>query len=100
MDWQPNEDAILHFVETILPRLRDRRPDVNLTIVGRNPSPRVRALAESDQRIAVTGQVADVRPYISTAAATIVPLRIGGGTRLKILESMAMGRPVVSTTIG
>jgi glycosyltransferase involved in cell wall biosynthesis len=100
MDWQPNEDAILHFVETILPRLRDQRPQVNLTIVGRNPSPRVRSLADKDHRIAVTGQVPDVRPYIRSAAATIVPLRIGGGTRLKILESMAMGRPVVSTTIG
>jgi hypothetical protein len=76
MDWHPNEDAILHFVEAILPRLRDHRPEVSLTIVGRNPSLRLRSLAERDQRIIVTGQVPDVRPYISNAAATIVPLVI------------------------
>jgi sugar transferase (PEP-CTERM/EpsH1 system associated) len=100
MDWQPNEDAVVHFVEAILPRLRERRPEAIFTIVGRNPSLRLRALAGKDERIIVTGRVPDVRPYIGSAAATVVPLRIGGGTRLKILESMAMGRPVVSTTIG
>src|SRR5205085_9753637 len=75
-------------------------PDVKLTVVGRNPTARLLALTEADRRIMVTGRVDDVRPYIDRAAAYVVPLRIGGGTRLKIYEAMAMAKPVISTTIG
>ncbi|HKP12334.1 MAG TPA: glycosyltransferase [Blastocatellia bacterium] len=100
MDWLPNEDGICHFAETTLPLIAEAVPDVKLTVVGRNPTARLLALAEADPRITVTGRVEDVRPYIDRAAAYVVPLRIGGGTRLKIYEAMAMGKPVVSTTVG
>ena len=100
MDWLPNDDGICFFIEKILPRLAQARPDVRLTVVGRNPTARLRQMAAADPRITVTGRVDDVRPYIDRAAAYVVPLRIGGGTRLKIYEAMAMARPVVSTTVG
>ena len=99
MDWFPNEDAVVYFVETILPRITQVRPNVTLTIVGRRPSKRIMALADG-QRIHVTGTVDDVRPYVREAPVYIVPLRVGGGTRIKIFEALALGRAVVSTTIG
>ena len=99
MDWMPNEDAIKWFVQDILPLVRARVPDVTLTVVGRDPPASIRALA-GDPAITVTGSVPDVRPYIERAAAFIVPIRIGGGTRLKIFEAMATGRAVVSTRVG
>jgi glycosyltransferase involved in cell wall biosynthesis len=100
MDWMPNEDAILYFTREILPRIELAVPDVTLRIVGRNPSARLAALAASNRRIILTGSVEDVRPYINHGTASIVPIRIGGGTRLKIFEAMAMERPVISTSIG
>ena len=99
MDWHPNEDAILYFSDAILPRIRAQVPDVTVTVVGRNPSAHLRAVAER-VGIVVTGTVDDVRPYIDEAAVYIVPLRAGGGTRLKIFEALAMGKAVVSTTVG
>jgi polysaccharide biosynthesis protein PslH len=99
MDWLPNEDAMLFFVRDVLPLIRAEEPDVRLSIVGRAPTPAVKKLAD-DAGIRVTGRVDDVRPYMRDAAVYIVPLRIGGGTRLKIFEAMAMGKAVVSTTIG
>jgi glycosyltransferase involved in cell wall biosynthesis len=99
MDWHPNEDAVLHFVDTILPRIRAEVPDVSFTVVGRNPTARVRALAEQPG-IHITGTVDDVRPSIAQGSVYVVPLRAGGGTRLKIFEALAMARPVVSTTVG
>jgi polysaccharide biosynthesis protein PslH len=100
MDWMPNEDAIVYFSEEILPLIAARTPQVQLNVVGRNPGNRLAALARANPRIQVTGRVDDVRPYIDSAAAYIVPIRIGGGTRLKIYEAMAMAKPVISTTIG
>jgi glycosyltransferase involved in cell wall biosynthesis len=100
MDWLPNEDAIQWFTSEILPRIKQRLPDFKLTVVGRNPYPSLLELAKRESGIEVTGRVPDVRPYIERAAAYVVPIRIGGGTRLKIYEAMAMGRPLVSTTIG
>ena len=100
MDWMPNEDAIIFFTEKILPRITRHIPDIALTVVGRNPSRRLKAIAESNSRIKVTGRVDDVRPFIDAASAYVVPLRVGGGTRLKIYEAMAMGKPVLSTTVG
>ena len=99
MDWLPNEDGMVYFVRDILPRIRAAEPGVSLSIVGREPTPTVRRLAEQ-AGIEVTGRVDDVRPQIATADVYVVPLRIGGGTRLKIFEAMAMGKAVVSTTIG
>jgi sugar transferase (PEP-CTERM/EpsH1 system associated) len=100
MDWMPNEDGITWFAEDVLPRIHAHLPDVTLTVVGRNPPSRVRALAARDRRIRVTGSVPDVRPYMEAGAVFVVPLRVGGGTRLKIFEAMAMGRPLASTSIG
>jgi glycosyltransferase involved in cell wall biosynthesis len=100
MDWLPNQDAICYFVRDILPRVKRRVPDVTLTVVGRDPSPAVAELGRSDPAIRVTGYVEDVRPHIERAAGYIVPLRIGGGTRLKIYEALAMEKPVVSTSLG
>ena len=100
MDWLPNQDAMRYFIDDILPIVRQRIPDVHLTIVGRNPYPSLIELAQRDPGITVTGRVDDVRGYIEEAVAFIVPIRIGGGTRLKIYEAMAMETPVISTTIG
>jgi polysaccharide biosynthesis protein PslH len=100
MDWLPNEDAMQYFIDAILPRVRLAIPDVRLTVVGRNPYPRLLELARRDPSITVTGRVEDVRPYIERAAAFVVPLRIGGGTRLKLYEAMGMEKPVISTSIG
>jgi len=98
MEYRPNIDAVLYFCEQILPLIKTEIPQAELYIVGLNPGPEVLALAGPG--VYVTGPVADVRPYYSQCAACIVPLRAGGGTRLKILESMSLGRPVVSTSIG
>jgi polysaccharide biosynthesis protein PslH len=100
MDWLPNEDAIQYFTREILPRIRETLPDVVLTVVGRNPYPSLVELSRRDASVVVTGRVEDVRPYMERAAAYIVPIRIGGGTRLKIYEAMAMEKPIVSTTVG
>ncbi len=100
MDWMPNIDGIQWFVEEVLPLIRKRRPDCSLTIAGRRPTPEIQRLANNNSRIQVTGTVSDIRPYLWNSAVSIVPLRIGGGTRLKIYEAMAARIPVVSTTIG
>lgn len=100
MDWLPNEDAIQYFVEQVLPRIRASVPDVSLVVVGRNPSSGLVELSRRQPSIVVTGRVDDVRRFMERAAVYIVPIRIGGGTRLKIFEAMAMERPVVSTTVG
>jgi glycosyltransferase involved in cell wall biosynthesis len=99
MDWHPNEDAVCYFVETILPRIRAEFPNVSFTIIGRNPSARVRELT-AQPGIAVTGTVDDVRPAIAEGSVYVVPLRAGSGTRIKIFEALAMGQAVVSTTVG
>jgi polysaccharide biosynthesis protein PslH len=100
MDWMPNEDGILYFVNEVLPRIRAEFPTVALRLVGRSPSARIRALAEGNHGVQVTGRVEDIRPFVHEAEVYVVPLRIGGGTRLKIFEAMAMGKAVVSTTVG
>jgi glycosyltransferase involved in cell wall biosynthesis len=100
MDWLPNEDGIRYFTDQIMPRIKQSVPDVTLTVVGRDPYPSLVELSKRDPSVTVTGRVDDVRPYMEEAAVYIVPLRIGGGTRLKIYEAMAMEKPVVSTTIG
>jgi glycosyltransferase involved in cell wall biosynthesis len=99
MDWLPNEDGMVYFVRDVLPLIRRHEPTATLSIVGRAPTPAIARLA-SEEGVEVTGRVDDVRPHMAAGAVYIVPLRIGGGTRLKIFEAMAMGKPVVSTTIG
>jgi glycosyltransferase involved in cell wall biosynthesis len=98
MDYHANIDAALWFAREVWPRLEARVPDLRFIIVGRNPDPRVKALAAA--RITVTGTVDDVRPYYARALAVVAPLRVGSGTRLKILEAMAAAVPVVSTSLG
>lgn len=100
MDWLANIDGVAWFVNEVLPRIRHRRPDSSFGIIGRSPPASIQALADKDPRIFVTGTVPDVRPYLWGSAVSVVPLRIGGGTRLKIYESMAARVPVVSTRIG
>lgn len=100
MDWLPNIDAMQFFVKEILPLIRRAQPGVSLTIAGREPPRELRELSRRDPKIIATGTVPDVRPYLWSSLVSIVPLRIGGGTRLKIYESMAARVPVVSTTIG
>ncbi|MCA1615399.1 MAG: glycosyltransferase [Acidobacteria bacterium] len=100
MDWLPNEDAIRYFTKEIMPLVRGEVPDVSLTVVGRDPFPGLVELARRDSSVVVTGRVEDVRPYMERAAGYVVPIRVGGGTRLKIYEAMAMGQAVVSTTVG
>ena len=99
MDWYPNEDAILYFIEAILPRIRREVPGISLAVVGRDPSSRLRAVGAA-AGVRVTGTVGDVRPYVAEAAVYVVPLRVGGGTRLKIFEALAMAKAVVATRIG
>jgi glycosyltransferase involved in cell wall biosynthesis len=99
MDWLPNVDGITWFAAEVLPLLRRELP-VKIWVVGRKPSAAVTALGQRHPEIEVTGTVDDVRPYLGRARVVIVPLRIGGGTRMKIFEAMAMGKPVVSTRVG
>ncbi len=99
MDYHANVDAVVYFAESIWPSLHAAHPDLEFKIVGRNPVAAVKTLA-AKPGIVVTGSVPDVRPYYREALASVVPLRVGGGTRLKILEAMAAGTPVVSTALG
>jgi sugar transferase (PEP-CTERM/EpsH1 system associated) len=99
MDYHANIDAAISFARQVWPAIHKRKPDLIFTIVGRNPSPSVKALANL-AGIEVTGTVADVRPFYREAIAAVVPLRVGGGSRLKILEAMAAGVPVISSRLG
>lgn len=98
MDWEANMDAVEYFCRQIFPGVLTAFPDARFQIVGRNPHPRVKNLASSS--VEVTGTVPSVAEYLRNATIVIVPLRIGGGTRLKIFEAMAMGKALISTSIG
>jgi glycosyltransferase involved in cell wall biosynthesis len=100
MDWTPNVEAMEYFIRDVLPLIRRHKPDCAVAIVGRSPGKRILELAERDSKIRVTGTVPDVRPYLWGSRVAIVPLRAGGGTRIKIFEAMAAGVPVVSTSVG
>ena len=99
MDFRPNVDAVLWFCHEVLPLVLEQMPDVRFYIVGQKPHRRILRLAD-DPAVTVTGYVDDVRSYIAGACVYVVPLRIGGGTRLKVLEAMAMSKPIVSTSLG
>jgi glycosyltransferase involved in cell wall biosynthesis len=98
IDYHPNTDALLFFLNDVFPRLVARYPSLRLGIVGRKPPESI--AAHRSTSVEVTGVVEDVRPWLDRADVVIVPLRIGGGTRLKILEAMAMGKAIVSTVVG
>ena len=98
LGWKPNVDGALWLGRKVWPLVRAARPDARLLLVGRQPAPAVRDLAGPD--IDVTGTVPDVQPFLAQARCTLAPLLAGGGSRLKILESLAAGRPVVSTRVG
>jgi len=99
MDYPPNIDAVLWLAESVLPEVRRRLPNFTFRVVGSRADPRVLALADRPG-VEVLGQVEDIRPHLAQSLALVVPLRSGGGTRLKILQAMAMGRPVISTAVG
>jgi glycosyltransferase involved in cell wall biosynthesis len=98
MDWEANVDAVDYFCRDIWPAILAAVPSARFSIVGRNPHPRVQRLASDT--VTVTGAVPSVIEYLREAALLVVPHRVGGGTRLKIFEAMAAGKPVVSTSVG
>jgi glycosyltransferase involved in cell wall biosynthesis len=100
MDWLPNEDGMVFFIEQVLPLIRLQVPEVLLRVVGRKPSRRLQELAAREPKVELTGWVDDVRPYLAEGEVCIVSLRIGGGTRLQFFEAMAMGQAFVYTSIG
>lgn len=100
MDWMPNIECVEYFANDIFSLIQDKHPNARFRIIGRDPAPSVRGLAEGNDAIEVTGTVDDVRPHLDACEVLVVPLRSGGGTRIKIFEAMAQGVPVVSTTIG
>ena len=100
MDWMPNIDGANYFAREVLPLIWQKMPNCTFAIVGRSPTANIRAMAEREVRIQVTGTVRDIRPWLWGSRVSIVPLRIGGGTRLKIYEAMAAGTPVISTRVG
>ena len=100
MDWLPNVDAVVYFLSEVLPLIRHKLPGATFTIAGRSPDARVLKAVQGLDGVCVTGQVEDMRPYLWGSKLSVVPIRIGGGTRLKIYECMAAGVPVVSTTVG
>ena len=99
MDFRPNVDAVLWFAAEVLPLIRRQAPETRFWIVGQNPHARLAPLAD-EPGVQVTGWVEDQRPYIAAAGVYVIPLRIGGGTRLKVLEAMAMSKAIVSTALG
>jgi glycosyltransferase involved in cell wall biosynthesis len=99
MDWFPNEDAAIYFIEEILPIIQTKCQNLKFYVVGQSPTERLKRYGNRPG-VVVTGRVDDVKPYFARATVYVVPLRIGGGTRLKILEALAMGKAVVSTSVG
>jgi glycosyltransferase involved in cell wall biosynthesis len=100
MDWEANIDGVRYFIELVWPRVRAVSPQARFLVVGRNPPPALLHLGRSCPGVTFTGFVDDVRPYVREAQVAVIPLRVGGGTRIKAFEAMAMGCPVVSTTVG
>ena len=100
LDYDPCEKGVWYFCDKILPLIKHQIPDVRFVAIGRNPSKRLQVIATANSGITLTGRVEDIRPFIYRARVFVVPLLSGSGTRLKILEAMAMGIPVVTTSIG
>jgi glycosyltransferase involved in cell wall biosynthesis len=100
MDWYPNEDGVIWFLNEVYPLIRKQAANVSFKIIGRNPSAHLSAAVARLPEVELTGRVEDVRPFLAEAEVIVVPLRAGGGTRIKIPEAMAMGKAVVSTSVG
>lgn len=100
MFWPPNADGVLWFLREVWPKIRARRPDVEFDVIGMRPPRQIRAFGGNGQGVHVTGYVENPIPFLKRAAAFVVPLRAGGGMRVKILNALAQGLPVVTTTIG
>ncbi|MCX8157194.1 MAG: glycosyltransferase family 4 protein [Verrucomicrobiae bacterium] len=100
MDWMPNVDAVEWWMKDIWPLVKQRHAGASFSIIGRNPPPAIAGLPQRESSVQVTGTVPDVRPHLGQAQVLVVPLRAGGGTRIKIYEAMAAGLPVVSTRVG
>jgi glycosyltransferase involved in cell wall biosynthesis len=100
LDWRPNQDAVKLLLDDIFPKVRAAEPRATLAVVGRHPPDWMTEAAKRMSGVTVHGSVPDVRPYLATCGMTVVPLRVGGGSRLKILESLATATPVVSTRVG
>lgn len=100
LDYDPCDKGVRDFCEFALPAVLEKSPDTRFIVVGRNPSKALRAMVRAQPQIVLTGSVPDVRPHVQGAAVFVVPLLSGSGTRLKILEAMALGIPVVTTTVG
>ena len=100
MDVHTNKDAVLYFWREIYPLLREQHPRVRVTFLGTAPPKEISDAAKKNEQVTVTGFVDDIRPYLDEAAVMVVPIRIGSGTRLKILDAMAMGKAIVSTSVG
>ena len=100
MDWAANIDGVQFFLKEVWPLILAGQPDARFVVVGRNPPGALIALARSVRNVEFTGFVDDVRPYVHAAHAFVIPLQVGGGTRIKAFEAMAMGCPIVSTSIG
>jgi polysaccharide biosynthesis protein PslH len=100
MYWPPNIDGILWFLQEVLPLIRNERPEVAFDIVGANPPQEIIAFGDKDKKVHVTGYVEDPSHYLESASLMVVPLRAGGGMRVKILNALGQGLPIVSTTLG
>jgi glycosyltransferase involved in cell wall biosynthesis len=100
LDWRPNLDGVAQLLERVFPAVRSREPEARLCLVGRNPPAWLRRRTAATDGVELHADVADVRPYLAAASVLAVPLRVGGGSRLKILEALASGVPVVSTRVG
>jgi glycosyltransferase involved in cell wall biosynthesis len=100
MDWYPNQDAVEYFASEILPLVRQQVPRVRFVVAGRNPPRHFTAKFAGVPGMEFTGTVPDMRPYISAATVVVVPLRVGGGTRIKILEASAAAKAVVASRVG
>lgn len=100
LSWYPNRDAMIHFCRRIYPLVKSRVPNIRLDIIGRSPGHELQRLAHEDSSIILHGFVDDIRGHMANAAVYIVPIRVGGGTRLKILDAFAAGKALVSTAVG
>jgi glycosyltransferase involved in cell wall biosynthesis len=100
MNMFANRDAVMYFLSEVWPLIRAAQPTVRFFAVGQDPPSELRAIAERDPQVVVTGYVKDIREFIGPSSVYVVPLRVGGGTRLKVLDAMAMGKAIVSTSVG
>jgi glycosyltransferase involved in cell wall biosynthesis len=99
MNWYPNRDAMLFFTDKVWPLLKKEIPDIKMTVIGQDPPQKLKNLARNDKNFIVTGFVDDVRPYIDQATVYVCPIKDGGGTKLKILDALAMGKAIVADPV-